>query len=529
MIRNLAIMIAALAIAVAATELFLGGISKNTVSQEEFDQQNCENGWILLMQTEQMDHRDLLSAVMPSSELYASIVDSLSQEEKDALPAEEGKRYPLISHMQRGEDYDDDTVNIVVLGDSFTWGQSVTNRNEVYWRLLETSLRSQGYNVRVYGVGMLAANSFDELHWLRDTTLTEDLQPDLIVIGYLYNDPDDSKTEADVLRKSIYVQPNEKLRPALSVMERFLPNIARRLKIYLVAKTMYTAPGLCVGNEGGSSIVYAPILKDRCYHKFKREFIEPLDAFAGECGVPVVLMPLAVDSGETMLTQLYQPLHELCGNTKNIKLFDSTHDFFHGFASSKHAANYRINIADLHPGSAMNRFYAQYMEKFLKKDFADLLGAPAGRDLNADRLTVNEALPWRTIVERVREDADEAVYTVRYPSLYETHPIWTFDLPYYLTLPIEKDYISFSLSRPTDLADVEVTGKDAEDVEILYQCVNEKLGYDDHTVRPFGTKDGGVWTDEAPDRVTRLLIHAKCKNDAGADLTLRIRAADRRK
>lgn len=97
----------------------------------------------------------------------------------------------------------------MVIGDSFVWGQSSLNRNELFWRIAERDLRAQGYNVRICGVAMIGANSYDELRWLTGSTLLEDLRPDLIVIGYLYNDPDDSITEEGIYFGAKYVDGND--------------------------------------------------------------------------------------------------------------------------------------------------------------------------------------------------------------------------------------------------------------------------------------------------------------------------------
>ncbi len=527
-LRNVLIVLAALAVCVASTELILGAGASDRPDEtsEEYQEQADENGRIFLFHTEQLPAADLLAGITPTWELHQDIYNTLSPEEKDAAENEQGRRYPHLAYLHEGCAYDGDTVNIVVLGDSFTWGQAVTNRNEVYWRLLETNLRAQGYNVRVYGVGMCGANCYEELSWLTDTALMEELDPDLVVFGYLYNDPDRRAVDAPEDRdKPLYVDVDERYAPLFSLAERIVPNIASRLKNYLVAKTMYTHDGLYIGADTpGAPVIDAPILKGACLKTFEREFLAKLDDFSARRGVPVVVMPLAIDVGETMLKELYRPLHEVCPNYSHLCLYDTADAFFDGFASKKHAANYNINIAEHHPGSAMNYFYARFMESFLKEDFADLLGEPVGRDLNPQAPTIDESLPFKTILSR-RVENDRSIYEIAYPSMNEPRFVCGYALPYYLTLPLGKDYLSFSFAEPVDLARIELSGDGMEDAEIYYRCVNEDLGYDDHTVRPFGEQSGGVWTDDAPDRVTTLMIHAKCRNDDGAVLTMKLTPA----
>ncbi len=490
----------------------------------EFLKWDEENDNVFLYHLEKTDYRDLLAAIPPDSPYYDPIYSSLTQEEIEALAVEPEKHYPLISNMQNDRlPYDEDTVNIVVLGDSFTWGQSMIDRNEVYWRLLETSLRAQGYNVRVYGVAMPNATSYDELRWLTETTMFSDLEPDLIVFGYLYNDPE-AEANSPTREDRQYVRPKVDLFSAL--FGRFFPTISARLSLYSIAKTMYTSDGLCVGSDGITDIIYAPIVKGQCRRNFEVRFMAPLNRFAAQNDIPVILMPLVVDSGEILQKELYKPLHELCETYDRLRVYDMTHDFFHRFAARKHAANYRINPADFHLGTAMHYFYAQYMERFLKKDFCDLLGEPADRDLNVQGPIVNDAMPYKTLGECLYADDNVSEYRIEYPAAGNEFRIFSFDqIPYHLRLPLEKDHVAFSFAVPVDIEKIEIAADGAQNIELYYRRVNESLGYDDLTVTAFGSREGSVWSDVTDDRVTSLLIHAEFPDRDGGELTLKITRA----
>ena len=47
--------------------------------------------------------------------------------------------YPLLDINARLDN--DDAFNIVIIGDSFVWGASCLNRNELFWRVLENDFR----------------------------------------------------------------------------------------------------------------------------------------------------------------------------------------------------------------------------------------------------------------------------------------------------------------------------------------------------------------------------------------------------
>ncbi len=514
-LRNALIVLAAAVLTVAAVELLLGAQQRqrnDASSIALYEAQKEENDEILKMDMEKAGYADLFA-----STVFGNIVSDLTPPEgQKRMTAAEYAGYPLIAGMQDESEYDENTVNIVVIGDSFVWGQSSLNRNEIFWRLLETNLRAQGYNVRVYGVAIIGANAYDELKWLTESSLVEDLRPDLIVFGYLYNDPDDSSTEDEILRGASYVDgAKNKLVAAIS---KLLPNIGERLANFVTAKTMYTADGTYVRLNS-----VPPILKGEILEKFRTGFIEPLDAFSARTQIPVALMTLPIYQGKLIQKALYEPLHTLCGACGHVALYDSVDAFYGSFVSAKHKANYSVNSADFHPGSATNYFYASYFEEFLKRDYSALLGSPAETVADAAEPAINDATPKGVSPVLMRREAGECVYELNYPSKTAAHDV--FGTPfrrYYLTLPLEKDFIALSLAEPTDLSRIEVTGDGADDIEVYYMRINEALGYDDHTVLPF-VRQGGAWIDETEDRVTTLFIHADCKNDGGARLTLRMK------
>ncbi|MBQ6162894.1 MAG: SGNH/GDSL hydrolase family protein [Clostridia bacterium] len=521
-LRNALIVLLSVAAAITATELLLGissvGDGEPVYTQEEFDLQAQENEVLL-----QMDREKRLFESETASVLFTDAQNTADPRTLAAAAQTDLPDYPLISYMQREEPYDDETVNIAVLGDSFVWGESSLNRNEIFWRLLETSLRDQGYNVRVFGVGYTGANSYDELDWLTDTSLIEDLRPDLVIIAYFYNDPDIGLAGTGAVKNATTSQnfvPDGRASGFIRALSKLTPNIAGRLANYVTAVSMYSSEESFVPIYG-----VPPVLKGQVYENYKQNFIEPLDAFAAQSDLPIVMMTLPLYRGKVLQRALFRPLHKLCAGTENITLYDSLNDFYAKFASPKHSANYSINIADGHPGSAIQYFYAQYAERFLKKDFSDLLGPADGQKLSRPTPVVNEALPGRAAPECVRRSGNETEWVFNYPSKTKDYSFGDYVFSrYYLTLPLEKDFVALSFDRPVDLSQISLWGDNADNIEIYYRCVNEALSYDDHTVRPFGTKNGDTWTDDTQDRVTTLFIHADCKNDDGARLTMTVTA-----
>ena len=124
--------------------------------------------------------------------------------------------YPLVDVYGKKQ-YPKDTYNIVIAGDSFVWGDGCTNRNELFWRLLEQKLEEKGYNCRVYGVGTAGATAYEELSWLTETDMIEELSPDILIMGFVENDPDPSTSIQGL-------QTNE-LKEKLPLLKKMMANI----------------------------------------------------------------------------------------------------------------------------------------------------------------------------------------------------------------------------------------------------------------------------------------------------------------
>jgi hypothetical protein len=79
---------------------------------------------------------------------------------------------------------------ILVVGDSFVWGWAQDNINNVWWKQLSYALKKNGYqDVEIIAAGMNGFSIVDETQKIiLDEEYIESIQPDLIIIGYVYND-----------------------------------------------------------------------------------------------------------------------------------------------------------------------------------------------------------------------------------------------------------------------------------------------------------------------------------------------------
>lgn len=499
-VRNLLVAAIVTLVAFFATEFYLAYENKKNDSYFAAAQ---ENQSVILMQMEKIP---MEKTFMSATNVY----NCKNTFEVSGVVPELKKGYPLIDDLLE-ETVQDDAINIVVIGDSFVWGAYSLNRNELFWRVLENDLRADGICANVYGVAATGANAYEELSWLTENTMVQDLKPDLVIFGYVYNDADDS---VDI--NTTEVNWEEEL-PLLSKIGKLLPNMYTRLLSKILSETMYT--------EKYSNCEYIPldgappVLKGRFYEKYKTEFAEKLNTYAENVDFPIAVMTLPTLPNNAMLEALYKPLSEIYSACGNIKFYNSL-DAFNDFASSEHRGNYSVNPADFHPGSATHSFYADYIRNFIEEDFSYLLKDREGSYKKTDDIIINEVLPQDIDLKKLSETSDEVTYAFSYPAENEKHSFYGIEIPqYYLTQPIGKSHIKLSFSDSVYISDITVQGQH-ENVKLYYTYINESLGYDNHKAYELIPDENGKYYGSDGKKITSLLVSADCADKTNREITI---------
>lgn len=505
-LRNFALTLLTVFLVVGAVEITLMIKNRPPANYQAVCSENIN---IQLLQAERA-HADGIffttaETVLRSKRMYSSL---------DTVPKLQ-KKYPLLAYNV-GTDTQD-AFRIVVIGDSFVHGDYSVNKNEIFWRVLENDFRREGKNVNVYGVGMSGASAYEELAWLTDYGLVEDLDPDLVIFGYVYNDPDDT-----VLQNRKKVDWNKEL-PFLFPLQKLFPNVYNALIESIAAKTMYSDK--YADGEFVSYIAAPPILKGRFYEKYKTDFVEKLDAFAATVDFPIAVVTLPTVPDNYMLEQLYVPLEELYAQCEYVDYYNCVEEYS-DFASRKHSKNYQVNVGDFHPGSATNRFYADYIKSIVDKQFSDVIAdLPADYD-ELHAVTINEYLPYRVSPVKIYEDEKEVRYQITYPATEQSYFLEGIEIPhYYLLQPLEKQHIKLSFSHDINITEIATQGK-YDNVALYYTRLNEKLRYDDHTVFDFERTDENTFAVAAEEKITSVLVSADFSGTADRTITLTMKKAE---
>lgn len=502
-LRNLLILTLGLFVVFAASDALLI-LSEASADKRAGEMEWAEDERVIYMGYEKTPLEDMLT----SADLREHLKEIPGVE--NAAPA----AYPLID-LPTTETYGEDPVNIVVFGDSFVWGEGSTDRNELFWRQLEQILRSKGYDCRVYAVGMAGATGYEELSWLTDTSLAGDLDPDIAVFGYVYND---ALIEGQVYSEPGAIDYAEKF-PILAPLRKLLPVTYLRLIQYLDAKTIYNKK---YGNKYNGS--YISVLEGETRRYYEENFAAKLDAFSRRTGIPAVVMTLPNETKSVLLKELYAPLGEIFAGT-SVRYYDSLPEFGRRCAGAAHKPNIKVNPLNGHPGSASHRFYAEFLSERLIEDYADVLGDPAGRDLRSKTISVNDRMPGDIGLTEISVSDRSADYSFVYPDPARPHRYYSFDLtPYTLKYPIGEEYTRLSFATPVDLASVRAEGDGIEKLTLYFTRINPELGYDDRDIYLFRDRDGDVWSDHETQAVTSLCIHAEFAPGASRRVRLHIEA-----
>lgn len=390
---------------------------------------------------------------------------------------------------------------IAVLGDSFVWGESLINQNSVMYRQLKYELSKRGYDCTVWGIGVGGASTYDEYTWLSQSNLLEDIKPNIILIGYVRNDP--------VLphRENVYEQTSAVsiLRNCLALpakaMDAFCPNLS-----YLLANRLHSSEYM------DQNLSY---VSEEHLSVYEDEVVKPLSELVRSKGLNTAIVSFPRITESPYNNRFYPPVKALY-EEYGIPYFDCTEEYTDYFSSKIHSANVAANPVDLHPGTASNRFFATYMADILEANYSSLLGEKHETVEKEYALTVNDWLPIKLNVTEVSATAHAGVFKLEYPQENASNC--------FLYLPVKKKHVAVSFAFPADIKGITLKGNGLVSAEIWYNSVNEELGYDDLQYCPLGQKQGKTcgWSGLDAERVTTLLIHAETENGSKCALELTV-------
>lgn len=423
--------------------------------------------------------------------------------------------YPIV-RLKGAEQEAKAEVKILVVGDSFIAGSGTSNLNYLWWKQLQNELDKRGYDCVVYGVGRGGASTYDELQWLAETSMVQDIKPDIIIIGYVANDaefPDKS------LNPKVWMNFSEITGfPITDILSSFFPSVFQTLKYKIIDK----AANYNIFNNDRIGYHYKnwqlQLVGEEHLELFKQHVIKPLGDFVKSIDIPILLLTTPDIPDKAFYEPRYKPILPLYEEA-GLKVYDSLDDFSEKYSDEKYKEGYYINPVNGHPGTFTNMFYAKFIADKLEADYAVVLGEANKNDSVFD-VEITDWIPSALLPRKISANGTIATYTITYPS----SELDEFGKKRFLFLPARKDYVKLNFKYPVDISSVQISGENLRSVTIYVTSINDSLGYDNQIMHELGKRDGGncTWIDNSAVYVTSLCIHAKTLNRASTDLSVTV-------
>ena len=373
-------------------------------------------------------------------------------------------------------------TRILVLGDSFVWGDGYSNANDIWWRQLDRELKRRGYyDVEIVAAGLNGASTQDQLRWLRELNLLNDVQADLVILGYVTNDADVKASNG----KSYVKQLGRDLRMPTwrlldSTVGRLAPTLVSQIKPKLSKKWASQVTDAYEYTEWELRLLDSPNIDKYA------EIVDDLGAYFSETGVPIFAVSLPIFPSAKHFSPRYGPIKPIF-QAAGIPFFDLIDAFSSEYENHGSVLTWGINPANSHPGPLVTRFYARNVADILERDYSGVIGP---RSTEAQLLTprIND---WMPPSVRVQQTAP-STWELSYPTPDEAMP----------RLPLEESHVILSFELPVAIESIQIDGDDLKESGLWITTIDPDSGADlqDPTLLGYRPGNSATWTLEDPAR-----------------------------
>jgi hypothetical protein len=390
-----------------------------------------------------------------------------------------------------------DRRRILVLGDSFVWGPPYATLNHLWWRQLQIELAQRGYrHVDVLAAGRPGWSTRDQLACARQ--LVPQVRPDLILWGYVTNDPDE-KVVPQIFDTQDQPPYGQRVRRLLA---RLLPNLSFKFESLRARKLQEQYAGPRYGFRYPDW--EAKLVEGENLERY-RQTVAEAGAWLKSCGIPCVLQTLPSWPSTAYHAPRYAPvlpLWEAAGVPVHNILAPLTKRFGEAPLTGPQALVWGINPADSHPGPRMTHLFAVMAADYLETHHRALLG-PQERDQPLE-LAINDWLPAGLNVQCTRADERSVSYAWSWPG----------DPGRLVRLPLGRPGVRLALRWPVALERVELAGEGLQRSVVRACWLAAEEGYDENEWSELGRFTGRRGVCEIPPSrrgrpLTQLCIEAE--------------------
>lgn len=363
------------------------------------------------------------------------------------------RQYPLVSELS--EIGEDDKV-ILVIGDSFIWGDGSSNINNMWWRALQNRIINEGYSdCKIVAVGMCGASTQNQLDWIENTSMISDIHPDMIIFGYVTNDAEyvdeNGNMIPDQWTPSSYISTSCVMRFASFIF----PNIAAKIDNDLQAREIRITD-LSSINKYYYDEWEREIINESNLQRYYDKTLKPLSEEMQQLGIEYCFITTPNTPSGEKFESLYDkviPKFEEAG----ITIYNSLPDFVENCSNS--SEYYKgINPVNAHPGIATNVYIADYAFDVLKHNYCDILGEQENESEIVRSANINDWYPCGRLDPK---QYDGTSIDFSYSDSWEPDN--------YLYLPGRKKSIKMCFDHPIDLYNkkIEIYDENGQGVDYL--------------------------------------------------------------
>ena len=359
---------------------------------------------------------------------------------------------------------------ILVIGDSFVWGDGYVNANDIWWRQLERELHRRGYwSVEVVAAGFPGASTQHELAWLQAGGLARLGSPDLVILGYVSNDPDMHDANGTPMVLQIGRDIPMRQWPRLDrTIGRVAPNLTAQLRQRLSTKWQASVQNAYPYNQWELRLLDPPNID--AY----RNVVGELGSFLRSQGKPFFVVTLPNWPSVDQFRPRFTPIGEIF-RSAGLPFHDLLDAFAREYPPGGELLQWGINPANSHPGTVSTRFYARQTADILERDYPGLLGAkspPAAWR----RPRINDWMPPAADVRKVRDSEWEFAYPSPSDEMLE--------------MPLGKRHVVLAFEEPVPIARLRLSGEALASAEIFLVGIDPATGIEGKEQAALGRRTG---------------------------------------
>lgn len=407
--------------------------------------------------------------------------------------------YPLAESI---DGVKSDEKRILVIGDSFIWGDGSSNVNNLWWKMLQRKIAYEGYNdCRIIAVGYCGASTQDQLNWIKNTSLISDIHPDMIVFGYVTNDAqyvDENDSSVPVSwSPDSYIETSR----ILGNLYIFFPNIASVIDDNLKERKLRKTD-LSQENKYDYDTWEKVIVSGDYLEGYYSRTLKPLSDTMDDLGIPYCFVT-------TPNTPSYEAFYDkyvgIIGKFEDagITIYDCLKDFVEKHGDDE-AYFQGINPVNAHPGVATNSYIAGYVFDILQENYTEALGERnSSKNVDIAQAKINDWYPDAKL---------NPVCNAKTVS-FNFSDAWNEDK--YLYLPMMEKSVKMCFEYPINLSNKKIVIKDedgniVDNFKIRASFLND-MGYEEFSNKIFKIKGLGYVCEF--DRVTSLNISGDTKGE----------------